>query len=411
MPRKRKERDERREQVIKDFLEYYKPESAEEIQECLRDLLGGTFESFLKAELQNHLETEKSDETLDSPNSRNGYSSKTLRSNYGSIPVSIPRDRNATFEPQAIRKHQKDISDIDSKVISMYARGMTQRDIEEHIREIYGFTISDSQVSQITDKIMPEINDWQARPLDPVYPIVFLDAIHFHTRQDGVTVKKAVYNILGYNLEGRKEVLGMWIGENESSKFWLGVLNDLKRRGVRDILICCIDGLSGFSQAIEAVFPQSVVQRCVIHQIRSSTRYVSYKDIKPLMADLKRVYTAPTREAAEYALDEFESRWREKYRGCTDSWRENWAQLSSYFDYPEEIRRVIYTTNAIEGYHRQLRKVTKNRTVFPTDSAVLKLLYLATMNAQKKWTTRIPNWGPIMNQFRIIFGERLEGLV
>ena len=406
MPRRRKERDPRREQVIKDFIDYYKPETAQDIQECLKDLLGGTFESFLKAELENHIEEEKDDGNYS--NSKNGYSSKTLKSSYGAIPIDVPRDRNATFEPVSIKKHQTDISDLEQKVISMYARGMTQRDIEEHIKEIYGFSISDSQVSQITDKIMPEIIEWQNKPLDVVYPIVFLDAIHYHVKQDGAIVKKAVYNIMGYNLDGQKEILGIWIGENESAKFWLSVLNELKRRGVGDILICCIDGLTGFKQAINAVYPETVIQRCIIHQIRSSTKYVSYKDIKALMVDMKKIYTAESRETAEMFLQEFEEKWGNKYSACTSSWQENWAELSAYFDYPKEIRKVIYTTNAIEGYHRQLRKVTKNRSVFPNDNAVIKLLYLATKNAEKKWTSRVSNWGPIMNQFKIIFGDRMD---
>lgn len=317
MPRKRKERGPRREQVIKDFIEYYKPESAQDIQECLKDLLGGTFESFLKAELEGHISEEKDDG--DYTNSKNGYSSKTLKSSYGSIPIEVPRDRNSTFEPVAVKKHQTDISDLEKKVLSIYARGMTQRDIEDHIKQIYGFSISDSQVSQITDKIMPEIIEWQSRPLDVVYPVVFLDAIHYHIKQDGAVVKKAIYNIMGYNLEGKKEILGMWIGENESAKFWLSVLNELKRRGAQDILICCIDGLGGFKQAISAVYPEAVIQRCIIRQIRSSTKYVSYKDIKAVMVDMKKIYTADSRDATEMNLEKFEESWRSKYASCVAS--------------------------------------------------------------------------------------------
>jgi transposase-like protein len=290
----------------------------------------------------------------------------------------------------------------------MYAKGMTTRDIEDHIQDIYGFSISASQISTITDKIIPMINEWQTRPLESVYPVVFMDAIHYHVRQDGVIVKKAVYNILGYTMDGTKDVLGMWIGENESSKFWLSVLNELKNRGVQDILIACIDGLTGFKEAINAVFGKTKIQRCIIHQIRSSTRYVSYKDIKALMADLKLVYKAPTEKAASVNLDKFEEKWKNKYPACVKSWRINWPELSAFFEYPTELRTLIYTTNAIEGYHRQLRKVTKTKTVFPTDTAVIKILYLATMDAMAKWTQRIRNWDKIESQIEILFENRLN---
>nr|WP_215905098.1 IS256 family transposase [Treponema phagedenis] len=340
-------------------------------------------------------------------NTRNGSSKKTVKSSSGEIEISVPRDREGTFEPQVVKKYQKDISNIENQIISMYAKGMTTRDISNHIKEIYGFGLSESMVSKITNKILPSIEEWQNRPLESVYPIVFLDAIHYNVRENSIIVKKAVYIALGYTSEGFKEILGMWVGENESSKYWLMVLNQLKDRGLEDVLIFSTDNLTGFTQAIEAVYPKAEIQKCIIHQIRSSTKYVSYKDIKELMNDLKTVYKAPTEEIALIQLDEFEEKWGSKYPTCVDSWRRNWAELSTYFKYPQEMRTLIYTTNSMENFNRQLRKVTKNKSVFPSDYALQKSLYLAMIDASEKWTQRIRGWDKIKAQLSIFFEGRI----
>lgn len=289
----------------------------------------------------------------------------------------------------------------------MYGKGMTVADISKHIEDIYGFSVSNGLISQITNKILPTIAEWQNRGLEAVYPIILLDAIHYNVRQDGIVTKKAVYIIIGINMEGKKDVLWMWVGENESSKFWLAVITELKNRGVRDILIASIDGLSGFSEAIHAVFPKTEIQRCIIHQIRSSTKYVSYKDVKELMRDLKDIYKAPSEEQALRNLDEFEDKWAKKYPSCVKSWRSNWAELSAYFKYPEEVRTIIYTTNAMENFNRQLRKVTKSKSVFPSDAALMKNLNLAMFDATAKWTSRIRNWDYLLNHFAIYFEGRV----
>ena len=398
MPRKRPET--RLNKISKMLIEEYQPETVQDLQEALKDLLGDTMEQMLKAELDEHLDYEYGEKPL-SLNTRNGSSKKTVKSSYGNIDLNIPRNREGSFEPQALKKYQKDISNIENQIISMYAKGMTTRDISTHIKEIYGFGISESMVSKITNKILPTIEEWQNRPLEKVYPFVFLDAIHYHVRENNIVVKKAVYIALGYNTEGYKEILGMRVGENESSKYWLLVLNQLKERGLEDILIVSTDNLSGFSQAIESVYPKTEIQKCVIHQIRNSTKFVSYRDIKELMKDLKTVYKASTEELALSNLDIFEEKWGKKYPMCVNSWRNNWAELSTYFKYPEGIRKLIYTTNSIENFNRQLRKVTKNKTIFPSDYALQKSLYLAMVDASSKWTSRIRGWDQILSQLSI----------
>ena len=321
----------------------------------------------------------------------------------------IPRDRNGEFEPQVIKKYQNTVTqDMEEKIISMYAKGMTTNDIESHMRYLYGIDISDSTISRITDKILPIVKEWQERPLDEIYAVVFLDAIHYHVRNEGRIVKQAVYIAIGIGMDGRKDVLGMYVGQNESAKFWLSILNGLKNRGVNDILIACVDGLTGFPQGIEAVYPQTEIQQCIIHQIRNTTKFVSYKEIKPLMADLKRVYTAPMEDGALGSLEDFGEKWDVKYPKISKSWRENWINLSTYFKYPEAVRRLIYTTNTIEGFNRQLRKVTKSKTVFPSDYSLLKMLYLAMMDITKKWTGHRQDWGQIHSQLGIYFEERLS---
>lgn len=404
MSRKRPET--RLNKISKMLIEEYQPETVQDLQEALKDLLGDTMEQMLKAELDEHLDYEYGEKPL-SLNTRNGSSKKTVKSSYGNIDLNIPRDREGSFEPQALKKYQKDISNIENQIISMYAKGMTTRDISTHIKEIYGFGISESMVSKITNKILPTIEEWQNRPLEKVYPFVFLDAIHYHVRENNIVVKKAVYIALGYNTEGYKEILGMWVGENESSKYWLLVLNQLKERGLEDILIVSTDNLSGFSQAIESVYPKTEIQKCIIHQIRNSTKFVSYRDIKELMKDLKTVYKASTEELALSNLDIFEEKWGKKYPMCVNSWRNNWAELATYFKYPEGIRKLIYTTNSIENFNRQLRKVTKNKTIFPSDYALQKSLYLAMVDASSKWTSRIRGWDQILSQLSIFFEGRI----
>lgn len=340
---------------------------------------------------------------------RNGYSRKTLKTSAGPVEIAVPRDRNGDFEPQLIKKNETSLSgDIEEKIISMYAKGMTTNDISAHIEDIYGIEVSDSLVSRITDKILPIVKEWQQRPLESVYAVVFMDAIHYHVRCEGRIVKKAVYIAIGIDMDGKKDVLGMYVGENESAKYWLQILNGLKNRGVQDILITCIDGLTGFPEAISAVYPKTEIQQCIIHQIRNSTKYVSYKDIKALMADLKKVYCAVDEETALYELEQFGEKWDSKYPKISQSWRSHWPELSTYFKYPQSVRTLIYTTNSIENFNRQLRKVTKNKAVFPNDDALLKMLYLAQSDITRKWTGRRRDWGEIHSQLEIFFADRLN---
>ena len=332
-----------------------------------------------------------------------------MRTSYGDMDIAIPRDRKGEYEPQLIPKYQNTVTqDMEEKIISMYAKGMTTGDIEAHLKELYDLDISDSTISRITDKIMPLVKEWQEHPLQEIYAVVYMDAIHYHVRSEGRIVKRAVYIALGIDMDGKKDVIGMYVGENEGAKFWLSIINGLKNRGVQDILIACVDGLNGFPQAIEAVYPKTEIQQCIIHQIRNTTNYVSYKDLKKLMADLKMVYAAPDEAAALEELESFGEKWNSKYPKIYKSWSERWATLSTYFKYPNEVRKLIYTTNAIEGFNRQLRKVTKSRTVFPSDDSLLKMLYLATMDITKKWTGRRRDWSQIRAQLKIYFEKRLE---
>lgn len=380
-----------------------------DVQEKLKNLFKDTLQEIFEAEMDEHVGYEKhATNGVNTGNSRNGYSNKTVKTKYGESELVIPRDRNGEFDPQIIKKHERTSNELEDKIIAMYAKGMTTRDIEDHMKDIYGIDVSPSMVSKITDKILPLISEWQSRPLNRVYPIVFLDAIHFKVRVDNRIVNKAAYSVLAINMDGYKEILGIWVGGNESSKFWLGVLNDLKNRGVEDILIACKDGLSGFSEAISSVFPKTEIQLCVIHQIRNSMKYVSYKEIKELMFDLKKVYQALTIEEAEYAFDEFKETWGKKHPIIIRSWENNWDELTAYFKYPYEIRKLIYTTNTIEAYHRQLRKVTKIKTSYPTDEALVKIIYLATMNISKKWTQPLRIWKRCISQFAIYFDDRLK---
>lgn len=407
--RKRTPEEIARKAKVRELMQELDINDMSDINALFKEFVGDVLENGLEAELDEELGYSKYDyRNKDTDNSRNGHSSKTMKTSFGEIDIDVPRDRKGEFEPQLIKKQQTSLSgDIEEKILSMYAKGMTTRDIDAHIREIYGIEVSDSTVSRITDKILPVVKEWQQRPLEEIYAVVFLDAIHYHVRSEGQIVKKAVYIAIGINMAGIKEVLGMWVGENESAKYWLSILNGLRNRGVEDILIACVDGLTGFDNAIEAVYPKTEIQQCIIHQIRNTTRFVSYKDIKALMADLKRVYAAANEETALYELEAFGEKWNGKYPKIAQSWEANWPKLSTYFKYPQEVRTLIYTTNAIEGFNRQLRKVTKSKSVFPTDDSLLKMLYLAMMDITKKWTGKRREWGVIHSQLEVFFADRL----
>lgn len=394
---------------LRQFIKENNLKSTEDVQAALRDLFAATLQEMLEAELETHLGYAKHDvKNKATDNSRNGHSRKTLTSEYGDVEIAVPRDRKGEFEPQIIKKHQTNTAGIEEQIIAMYARGVSTRDIQSHLHQLYGLEVSPTLISNITDKLLPVIKEWQNRPLQSAYAVVFLDAIHYKVRQDGQVVNKAAYMVVGIDLQGCKDVLGIWIGENESSKFWLTVLNELKNRGVEDILIACVDNLKGFSEAISACYPKTDIQKCVVHQIRNSLKYVSYKDYKAVTAALKPIYKASTEEAGRAELDRFEETWGAKYPMVVRSWRTNWDELCTFFRYPSEMRKLIYTTNLIEGYHRQLRKVTKGKSIFPTDEALTKMLYLATMEVTKRWTMRIQNWGQILSQLCIYFGDRLD---
>ncbi|HBT65119.1 MAG TPA: IS256 family transposase [Ruminococcaceae bacterium] len=385
-------------------------ENMEDVQALLKNLFKGTIEQMLEAEMEEHLGYEKNSVLGNgSGNSRNGYGKKVFKTELGETEIQIPRDRNGEFEPQVIEKRQTRSDDLESRILAMYAKGMSNRDIEDHLRDVYGVDASASLISRITDKILPAVSEWQSRPLEAVYPIVFLDGIVFKVRKDAKVVNKCVYSVLGINMDGRKEILGIWISDNESASFWATICNELKNRGVQDILIACRDNLSGFSTAIETVFPKTEQQLCVIHQIRNSTKYVPYKDIKAVMADLKKVYGAPTLDDAQYRLEEFREKWSKKYPQIIKSWEQNWSELSTYFKYPQEVRTLIYTTNAVEGFHRMLRKYTKTKTIYPTDEAVKKSVYLSIQEISKKWSMPIRDWGIIIGQLLIFFEDRLQG--
>ena len=415
MSRKNRSPEEKaRRAKIRELLQMANIDSMDDIQDLFRETIAEFMENGLEAELDEDLGYSKYDyKNKATDNSRNGHSSKNLRTSFGEVEVSVPRDRKGEFEPQLLKKNQTSISqDIEEKILSMYAKGMTTGDIEAHIQDIYGLSVSDTTVSRITDKILPVAKEWQQRPLESIYAVVFLDAIHYHVRSEGQIVKKAVYIAIGLDLDGRKDVLGMWVGENENAKFWAPVLNGRRHRAVEDKIISSRHklpwlNLTGFDTAIHAVFPETEIQNCMIHQLRNSSKYVSYKDLKALMSDLKAVYAAVDEQAALDALETFAQNWDNKYPKIAKSWRENWANLSTYFKYPQEVRRLIYTTNTIEGFNRQLRKVTKSKSVFPTDDSLLKMLYLAMMDITKKWTGRRQDWSRIHAQLSIYFAERM----
>ena len=386
--------------------EYKTPEALFGEQGVAKELQKRLYEAALRGELTDHLGYEKHDRA-DNSNKRNGSSPKTLKGENGEISIDMPRDREGTFEPQLVAKRQTRFDGFDDKIIAMYARGLSTTDIQGQLKELYQVDVSSSLISSVTDAVIDEVKAWQARPLDALYPIVYLDCIVVKVRENRRIINKAVYLALGINIDGHKELLGMWMSENEGAKFWLAVLTDLKNRGLQDILIACVDGLTGFPDAIETVYPQTQVQLCIVHQIRNSLKYVSWKERKAIAADLKKIYGASTIGEAELALAEFSERWDAKFPSISAAWRKNWERLTPFFAYPEDIRRVIYTTNAIESMNMTLRKVIKNKRVFPSDESVYKLLYLAINNVSKKWTMPIRNWGGAMNWFMIEFGDRI----
>ena len=374
------------------------------LKEGFKDIL----QELMEAELDAALGYEKYQKSqTPSSNKRNGHSTKTLKSQYGEFPIEIPRDRNGEFEPKLIPKYQRDISGIEEKVISLYARGLSTRDIHDQLQDLYGIEVSAEMVSKITDKILPEIKEWQSRPLEAIYPFVFMDCIHYKVREDGRILSKAAYIILGVTTDGYKDILSITVGANESAKFWLGMLNDLKNRGVKDVLLFCVDGLVGFKEAIQAVFPEAQIQRCIIHMLRNSFKYVNYNDLKKFSADFKYVYNAPNEAIAKEELERMKEVWGKKYPYAIHNWETNWEDVSSFFQFSEEIRRIMYTTNIIEGLNRQYRKVTKAKSVFPSDTSLEKMLYLASKNITKKWTQRYRNWDQVLSQLILLYEERL----
>ena len=365
-----------------------------------------TIEAALNAELDDHLGYEKHVQS-DNPNSRNGYSTKTLKTEDGQFEIDTPRDRDGSFEPQLVKKQQTRFTSMDDKIFSLYAKGMTTREIAATFKEMYGADVSASLISKVTDNVLEKVTEWQSRPLDEVYPIVYLDCIVVKIRQDKQVINKAIYLALGVNLEGHKELLGLWISENEGAKFWLNVLTELQNRGVKDILIACVDGLKGFPEAINAAFPETEIQLCIVHIVRNSLKYVPWKDYKAVTADLKQIYQSATEEEALQALEAFSKRWDDKYPQISRSWHNHWENLNTLFSYPEDIRKAIYTTNAIESLNSVIRKAIKKRKLFPTDDSAKKVVYLAIMDASKKWTMPIRNWKAAMNRFMIRFEDSL----
>lgn len=397
----------------KDFIQEIIQEndfkSPGEIMSFLKEAFKDVLQEMLEAEMDMSLGYSRDDSSCKlTDNSRNGYSTKRLKSEFGPVEIAIPRDRKGEFEPKIIPKYKRDVAGIEEKVISLYARGMSTRDISDQVKDLYGIDVSAEMVSKITEKLVPEIREWQNRPLESIYPFVFMDAIHYKVRTDGQIVNRAAYVVMGVNISGNKDILGIWIGENESSKFWLGVLNDLKNRGVEDVLVFCVDGLTGIKEAITAAFPKSEIQRCIIHQLRNSFKYVSYKDLKAFARDFKTIYTSANEEIALSRLDDLKNKWGKEYPYAFKSWESNWDVLSPFYKFPEQIRKIIYTTNIIEGLNRQFRKVTKTKSVFPSDTSLEKMLYLASMNVIKKWTQRYRNWDQVMSQLMIMYDGRLD---
>ena len=398
--------------LLKEYVQSQHFTSTGEIMQAMKEMFRDVIQTVMEVEMDEELGRERCERVKSGTegstprNYRNGYSQKTIKTQLGEVQIQVPRDRNGSYEPKIIGKYDRNADGMEEKILSLYACGMSQGDISEQIKELYDVDISPELVTKISEKIMPEVTAWQNRPLESVYPFVFMDAIHYKVREDHHYVTKAAYVVLGITLEGRKDILGVWIGEHESSKFWLNVLNELKSRGIMDVYLFCTDGLCGMMQAIEAVFPESRLQRCIVHQIRSSTRFVSYKDIRQVVSDLKKVYKAATLEEAESHLVEFAERWRKQYPSCVKSWEDNWEVLSTFFEYPAEIRKIIYTTNIIEGLNRQFRRITKNKPSFPNDDSLRRMLYLASQRIMKHWRARCQNWDLVLSQLQLMFADR-----
>lgn len=403
---KRRKLTEGKKNIIAGLLQEYDIQSAQDIEAALKDLLGGTIQSMLEAELDNHLGYDNYERSSNT-DYRNGTKPKVLRSSYGEIPIDVPQDRDGDFEPRIVQKRKKDISGIEQKIIAMYAKGLSTRQISEQIEDIYGFDISEGMVSDITDKLLPEIEECQKRPLSDVYPIVFIDAVHFSVRDERVVKKLAAYVILGVNADGIKEVLGIYIGENESSKYWLGVLNELKNRGVKDILVLCADGLTGIKESIAASFPNTEYQRCIVHQIRNTLKFVADKDKKEFSKDLKSIYQAANEEIGYQNMIEVSEKREKHYPNSMKSWQQNWDAIVPMFKFSADVRKVIYTTNAIESLNSTYRRLNRQRSVFPSDTALLKALYLATYEATKKWSKPLRNWGKVYGELSIMYEGRL----
>ena len=392
--------------LIAQMIEMYDIKDTKDIQEALKDLLGGTIQSMLESEMDEHLGY-SSYERSDNENSRNGKKTKKLRSHSGEFEIEVPQDRDSSFEPVLVPKRTKDISEIENKIIRMYARGMTTRQISEQIQDIYGFDVSESLVSSVTNKLLPEIEAWQQRPLSNVYPIVFIDAVHFSVRENNIIKKLAAYVILGINHEGKKEVLTISIGENESSKYWLSLLNELKDREVKDILVLCADGLTGIQEAISTAFPNTEYQRCIVHQVRNTLKYVSHKDKKEFACDLKTIYHSSNERKGYERMQEITQKWNKKYPNSMKSWEVNWDSIAVMFKFSKEVRKVLYTTNAVESLNSTYRRLNSQRSVFPNDTALLKALYLATFQATKKWSLPVRKWGSIYGELCIMYEGRL----
>ena len=407
-PEERAAEQERKEN-LRNIMKGLDVKNFEDLKDVFKLMVGEMLENGLEGELDDELGYTKYDyRNKNGENSRNGYSKKTLKTSFGETEIKVPRDRDGEFEPQLVKKNQTTLTgDIEEKILSMYAKGMTTSDIETHIQDIYGLECSDSTISRITDKILPVVREWQSRPLEEVYAVVFMDAIHFHVRSEGQIVKKAVYIAIGINMDGLKEVLGMWVGENESAKYWLGVLNDLKNRGVQDILILCADGLSGIKESIAAAYPNTEYQRCIVHQVRNTLRYVAEKDKKAFANDLKSIYHAPNEESGYERMQAVTEKWQDRYPNAMKRWEENWDVISPMFKFSADVRKVMYTTNAIESLNSALRRLNSQRSVFPSDTALLKALYLATFEATKKWTMPLRNWGKVYGELSIMYDGRL----
>jgi len=396
-------------EVLEKIIREREVKDMSDVNSIIKEFASQLLETMLEAELTSQIGFQKNSmDTKDTSNRRNGYSFKNLKTDLGDLKLKQPRDRDGEFDPIIVKKHQRTLEGMEEKIIQMYAHGMSERDIADFLENIYGTVFSVQALSNIISKVTELYRNWMNRPLKPIYAIIFLDAIHFNVKKDGTIKKMAVYSIMGIDLGGNKDILGLWIAETESAKYWLKVLNDLKTRNVRDILICCVDGLTGFKQAINTVFKETDVQRCIVHQVRNSLKFVSYKNKKAVAASLKEIYKAADENQAELALDAFEDKWKDSYPYIAKSWRENWIELTSFFKYPKEIRKVIYTTNPIENYHRSLRKITKPKGLFPNEDSLLKLLYLITIKLTKKWTMKIRNWGLIYSQLDILFEDRIK---